>query len=68
MSNSCLSQAAQCPILLDKNHHLTRLIVVDAHFRIMHDRVKEIHRTEIRVLVGEGMPICQKSNPHMCHL
>ena len=47
MSNSCLSQAARHPILLDKNHHLTRLIVVDAHLRVMHDGVKEA-LTELR--------------------
>ena len=35
------------PILLDKNHHLTRLIVVDAHLCVMHDGVKET-LTELR--------------------
>ena len=41
MSNSCLSLAAQTPILLDKKHHLASLIVMDAHKRVMHNGVKE---------------------------
>ena len=35
MSNSSLSLTAQKPMLLDKNHHLAMLIVVDAHKRVM---------------------------------
>ena len=41
MSKSCLSLAAQTPILLDKDHHLTKLIVMDAHRRVIHNGVKE---------------------------
>ena len=47
MSNSCLSPAARTLILLDKKHHLTTLIVADAHRRVMHDGVKEM-LTELR--------------------
>ncbi len=47
MSNSCLSPAAQTPILLDKKHHLAALIVMDAHKRVMHNGVKET-LTELR--------------------
>ena len=47
MQNSCLSQTAQYPILLDKNQQLTKLIVVEAHRRVMHDGVKET-LTELR--------------------
>ena len=41
MSNAELSPAAQNPILLDKKHRLTTLIVEDAHRRMMYNRVKE---------------------------
>ena len=41
MSRSCLSLSAQTPILLDKDHHLTKLIVMDAHRRVIHNGVKE---------------------------
>ena len=47
MSNSDLPLSAQTPILLDKNHPLTSLIVMDAHRRVMHNGVKEI-LTELR--------------------
>ena len=35
MSNSDLPSSAQTLILLDKNHPLTALIVMDAHRRVM---------------------------------
>ena len=41
MSNSTLSPAAQHPILLDKDHHLTSLLILDAHRRVLHDGVRE---------------------------
>ena len=41
MSKSYLSLSAQTPILLDKGHHLARMIVMDAHLRVMHSGVKE---------------------------
>ena len=41
MSNSCLTAAEQNPILLDKNHYLTTLIVVEAHKRVLHNGVKD---------------------------
>ena len=47
MSKSCLSLAAQNPIILDKTHYLTRLIVTDAHLRVIHNGVKET-LTELR--------------------
>ena len=47
MLKSCLSLAAQNPILLDKDHYLTRLIVTDAHVRVIHNGVKET-LTELR--------------------
>ena len=37
MGNSVLAPAAKNPILLDKQHHLTRLIVMDAHRRVLHN-------------------------------
>ena len=33
--------SAQTPILLDKSHPLTALIVMDAHWRVMHSGIKE---------------------------
>ena len=47
MSKSSLSLAAQNPVLLNKDHLLTRLIVVQAHQRVYHDGVKET-LTELR--------------------
>ena len=41
MAKSCLSLSAKNPVLLDKNHHLTKLIVMDAHCRVFHNGVKE---------------------------
>ena len=41
MSNSCLRPSAQNPILLDKKHHLAKLVVMDAHLRVLHDGVSE---------------------------
>ena len=39
--NSHLPTSTKSLILLDKNHHLTYLIVLDAHRRVMHNGVKE---------------------------
>ena len=47
LSNSDLPSPAQMPILLDKDHYLTTLIVLDAHQRVMHNGVKET-LTELR--------------------
>ena len=47
MGNSVLAPAAKNPILLDKQHHLTRLIVMDAHRRVLHNGVRET-LTELR--------------------
>ena len=47
MGNSALAPAAKHPILLDKQHHLTRLIVMDAHKRVLHNGVRET-LTELR--------------------
>ena len=47
MSNSDLPLSAQAPILLDKGHPLTALIVMDAHRRVMHNGIKET-LTELR--------------------
>lgn len=47
VSNSDLPASAQNPILLDKGHHLTTLIVLDAHRRVLHNGVRET-LTELR--------------------
>ena len=47
MSNSDLPLSARTPILLDKNHHLTFLIVKECHGRVMHSGVKAT-LTELR--------------------
>ena len=41
MSKSSLSPTAQTPILLDKKHRLTLLLVMDAHKRVIHNGVPE---------------------------
>ena len=41
MDNSALAPAAKHPVLLDKQHHLTKLIVMDAHRRVLHNGVRE---------------------------
>ena len=41
MSKSCLSSSAKNPILLDRSHYLTKLIVGDAHLHLLHDGVKK---------------------------
>ena len=40
MENSDLPSSAQTPILLDKNHHLAELIIMEAHQRVQHSGVK----------------------------
>ena len=77
MSNSSLSIAAQTPILLDKKHHLTKLIAMDAHKRVMHDGVQETlaeFRSEywlvrgrqfIRKLIN-GCVFCRKMEGRHC--
>ena len=47
MSKSCLSLSAKNPILLDRSHHFTRLVVIDAHLCVLHNGVKET-LTELR--------------------
>ena len=47
ISNSDLPLSAQTPILLDKNHPLTSLIVMDTHRHVMHNGIKET-LTEVR--------------------
>lgn len=48
MECSDLSPAAQHLILLDKQHHVTALIIMDVHHWVMHNRVKET-LTELRL-------------------
>ena len=47
MDNSALAPATKHPVLLDKQHHLTQLIVMDAHRRVLHNGVRET-LTELR--------------------
>ena len=47
MGNSDLPPSSQQPVLLDKTHHLTKLIVMEAHNRVKHNGVKET-LTELR--------------------
>ena len=49
MSNSDLPVSSQNPILLDKQHHITRNIVRDAHEHVLHAGIKET-LTEVRLL------------------
>ena len=41
MSNSSLPPSAQNPILLNPNHHLTNLLVLEAHKRVLHNGTRE---------------------------
>lgn len=47
MKNSDIPESAQTPILLDKTHYLTELIVMEAHRRVKHNGVKST-LTELR--------------------
>ncbi len=67
MSNSDLPVAAQNPILLSKEHHLTSLIVLDAHRRVLHNGVRET-LTELRSAYGviRGRQFVRKLIYHCC--
>ena len=41
MQNSCLSVSERAPILLNKTHQLTKLIVTEAHLHVFPNGVKE---------------------------
>ena len=41
LSNADLTPSGKHPIILPKKHHLTTLLVKDAHERVMHNSVKE---------------------------
>lgn len=62
MSKSSLSLAAQDPILLDKCHYLTRLIVTNAYVHVLHNGVKEILTELCSELSVKETTICQKGN------
>ncbi|KAL5457182.1 hypothetical protein EMCRGX_G034427 [Ephydatia muelleri] len=47
LSNAQLTECTKHPILLDKKHHFTLLVVRDCHSRVMHNGVKETF-TELR--------------------
>ncbi|XP_068670171.1 uncharacterized protein [Montipora foliosa] len=50
LSKADLPPSIKYPILLDKDHHITSLIVQDSHKRVMHGGVK-LTLTELRALV-----------------
>ena len=43
LQNARLPFSTVHPILLDRTHHLAKLIVTSAHLRVQHNRVKETH-------------------------
>ena len=47
LSKSELDPAARAPIVLDREHHITKLLVQEAHNRVLHDGLKET-LTELR--------------------
>ena len=70
-SNSSLPPSAQNPILLDSKHHLTSLLIWDAHKRVLHNGVREtlselrstywvIRGRQIVRKVIHGCVICRK--------
>ncbi len=46
-------------VLLDQQHHLTPLIVLDAHFRVKHNSI----RIEIQIL---GEELCEENSAPVC--
>jgi len=77
MSRSSLSPAAKTPMLLDKKHHLTTLIMMDTHRCVMHGGVRETlaelrsaywlvrGRQFIRKLI-HGCVVCRKHEGKPC--
>ena len=47
IQNAAVSYPTKHPILLPKNHHITKLLVMEAHRRVLHNGAKET-LTEIR--------------------
>ena len=52
MGNSDLPPSAQRPVLLDKTHHLTKLIVMEAHNRVKHNETLIELRSAYWVMQG----------------
>ena len=67
MGNSALAPAAKYPILLDKQHHLTRLLIMDAHKRVFHNGVKET-LVASKLLAGPRKTVCEESDIFLCDL
>ena len=39
--NSLLPYSTKCPVLLPKKHYFTRLIILDCHEKVFHNKVNE---------------------------
>ena len=48
LANSEVASEAKHPVFLDKNHHLTHLIIHNCHQRVMHSGVKGMLMEELR--------------------
>ncbi len=64
MAKSSLPLTAKNPILLDKEHHLTTLFVIEAHKRVLHNGI----RVKIYVLGHTGETGCEESALCLCYL
>ena len=42
IQNSLLPYSTKCPVLLPKKHYFTRLIILDSHEKVFHNKVNEI--------------------------
>ncbi len=66
MAKSSLSLTAKNPILLDKEHHLTTLFVIEAHKRVLHNGITR--SVKIYVLGHTGETGCEESALCLCYL
>ena len=59
ISNADVPYATKPPILLPKGHHLTSLIVLRAHERVLHDGTRDLDRSMLTVLDRTGEVSCK---------
>ena len=41
IQNSLLSYSTNCPVLLPRKHYFTRLVILDCHEKLFHNKVNE---------------------------
>ena len=61
LCNSSLSETAKFPAWLPCDHHITRLIIRDCHYRVMHNRVtKTLTELRYRFWLNKGRQVIWK--------